>query len=267
MAKTLRAIKPNPGIRTTYNRRLQTLVEQMHRSVLWWTRACYRQQERRIVHDHFGVAMDESPWSALTSVLGFLFRYWMRKWTENATRIAEAMVLGARRKTRSSFLSAFKQAGMTVKMKPSRAMNDVVGALIAENVSLIKSIPSRYFDDITAMVQRHASQGKDLAALEEEIFNRYNVTQRRAKFIARDQSDKASEAIKRTECRDLGITEGIWVHVPGTKSARATHMRMNGKRFRLDEGLYDADVKRKVLTGELPGCRCTYRAVIPDLGE
>ena len=267
MSKTLRAIKPNPGIRAAYRKRLEALIEQMHRSVLWWTRACYRKQEQRIVHDQFGVAMDESPWSALTSVLGHLFSYWMSRWTMQATKIAAAMVQGTRKKTRSSFLSAFKQAGMTVKMKPSRAMNDVVGALIAENVSLIKSIPSRYFGDITSMVQRHASQGKDLAALEEEIFHRYNVTRNRAKFIARDQSDKASEAIKRTECRDLGITEGIWVHVPGTKSARATHMRMNGKRFRLDEGLYDADVKRKVLTGELPGCRCTYRAVIPDLGE
>lgn len=260
MAKVLRAIKANPGIRAEYRRRLQKLVADMHGSVLWWVRAAYRKQESRI-------AQDASPWAALSSVLSALYRYWMNRWTRRAQKIADDMVNKTRRRTRASFLSAFRNANMTVKMKSTRAMNDVVGALIAENVSLIKSIPQRYFDDVTALVQRHASMGKDLKSLEEELVSRYDVTQKRAKFIARDQSDKASEAIKRTECSDLGITEGIWVHVPGTKTARATHMRMNGKRFKLDEGLYDADVGKKVLTGQLPGCRCTYRAVIPDLGE
>ncbi len=42
---------------------------------------------------------------------------------------------------------------------------------------------------------------------------------------------------------------------------------MNGKRFRLDEGLYDSAVGRKVLPGELVACNCTFRAVIPEFGD
>lgn len=260
MAKILRAIKANPGIRAQYRRRLEKLVDDMHASVLWWTRAAYRKQEDRI-------AQDASPWRSLSKVLGALQRFWLKRWKERAENIAWDLVHKTLDKTRASYKAAFKEAGMTVKMKPSRATNDVVGALIAENVSLIKSIPERYFGDVTAMVQRHISQGKNIKALEEELASRYEITRNRAKFIARDQSDKASEAIKRSECKQMGITEGIWVHVPGMKSARATHMKFNGQRFKLDEGLYDADVGKKVLPGDLWNCRCTYRPVVPEFGD
>lgn len=251
MAKILRAIKANPGIRAEYRRRLEKLVDDMHASVLWWARAAYRKDEERIVQEQ---AHDEAPWRSLFNVMGALRRYWLKKWDERAESIAWDLAYKTLNKTRASHKAAFKEAGMSVKMNGSRATNNVVQALIAENVSLIKSIPERYFGEVTSMVQRHISQGKNIAALEEELASRYEITRNRAKFIARDQSDKASEAIKRSECKQMGITEGIWVHVPGMKSARATHMRMNGKRFKLDEGLYDADVKKKVLPGELYNC-------------
>lgn len=78
---------------------------------------------------------------------------------------------------------------------------------------------------------------------------------------------QVKEAIQWVQDKELGITEGIWVHVPGKKTSRHTHQLMNGKKFVITEGLYDSDVKRKVLCGELPGCQCTYRAVIPEFGD
>ena len=36
-------------------------------------------------------------------------------------------------------------------------------------------------------------------------------------------------------------------------------------RFNLDEGLYDPAVGRKVMTGELPFCRCVFRLDIDEL--
>lgn len=160
-----------------------------------------------------------------------------------------------------------KAAGFTVQIHPSRVLNDTVKALIAENVSLIRSIPQQFFQQVESLVQRSIIQGRDVASLRDELQGRFGVTRNRAKLIARDQSNKAFQAIKRAENQQLGIKEGIWVHVPGTKSSRKTHMRMNGKRFKLNEGLYDSDVKRKVLPGELVACNCVYRAVIPEFGD
>lgn len=51
MAKVIRAIKPNAGIRAKYRKRLVSLLDEMQRSVVWWLRAEYRKQETRIAQD------------------------------------------------------------------------------------------------------------------------------------------------------------------------------------------------------------------------
>ncbi|WP_302785194.1 phage head morphogenesis protein [Bilophila wadsworthia] len=260
MAKVIRAIKPNAGIRAKYRKRLVSLLDEMQRSVVWWLRAEYRKQETRI-------AQDASPASDLQDRLKSLFRYWTKRWRESAESFAREFVGSTRRRTEAGMRQALKDAGFTVRMEGSRAMSDVARALFEENVNLIKSIPQHYFTEVTGLVQRSASMGRDVEFLADELHKRYEITRRRAEFIARDQSNKATEAIKRVQDKELGITEGVWVHVPGKKTSRHTHQLMNGKKFVITEGLYDSDVKRKVLCGELPGCQCTYRAVIPEFGD
>ena len=48
--------------------------------------------------------------------------------------------------------------------------------------------------------------------------------------------------------------------------SRPTHVAMEGKRFKLSEGLYDPDpkVRRKVKPGELILCACRYRPCWPE---
>ena len=259
MAKILRAVRPNAGIRAKYRRRLEDMIDDMQKSVVWWLRAEYRRQEKHITPD--------SPAEDLGRRVDRLFRYWMRRWREKMEDYARDFVHSTERKTQNSFKQALRDAGFTVRMDKKRVQNDVVKALIEENVNLIQSIPQHYFTEVTGMVMRSAATGRDTDFLMNELQKRYEITRRRAKLIARDQCNKATEAIKRVECKQLGIIEGIWVHVPGTKSSRKTHMQMNGKRFRLDEGMYDSAVKRKVLPGELVACNCTYRAVIPEFGD
>lgn len=261
MDKLLRPVYANAGVEAAYRKKLERLIDEMQRSTVWWLRAVYRKNETRITQDAMpgtGGGTTETPSETPSNWLAWVLRrlqaYWQRRWRKSAERIARDFVGSAQRHTLSAYGAAFKAAGMTVKMDPGRVMNDTVQALIAENVSLIKSIPQQYFDEVTGLVQRSVSMGRDVAFLEKELARRYEITRNRAKTIARDQNNKACEAIKRTENKQLGITEGIWVHVPGTKSSRKAHMQMNGKRFKLDEGLYDSTVKRKVLPGELVNC-------------
>lgn len=266
MAKLLRPVHPNAGVRIAYQKRLDALIAEMQRSVVWWLRAAYRKDEARIVPDF---AQDASPARGLQKVLTRLFRYWMRRWADEAVKIATDFVNKTQKRTTSSYEQAFKAAGFTVKMDPSRARNDVVQALIEENVSLIKSIPDHYFSEVNGLVMRSVSAGRDVGFLTDELHKRYGVTRRRAAFIARDQANKATEAIKRVEGERLGVKVGIWMHVPGKKTSRATHRAMDGKPFLISEGMYDSarGVERHVHCGELPGCQCTYRSVIPMFGD
>lgn len=260
MPRIIRAVKPNPGIRAAYRRKLEALLDEMQRSVLWWLRAAYRKDESRIVQD-------ASPAILFRGVMGRLFRRWMKKWGDKAEAIAREFIDKTQRRARMSHEQAFKAAGFTVKMQPSRVQNATVQALIAENVALIKSIPQRYLAEVEEMVMRSTVQGRDLNGLTEELHKRYEITRRRAAMIARDQSNKATAAINQVESQKLGIKVGIWVHVPGRKMSRKTHEAMNGKPFLLAEGLYDPEVNRKVKPGELPLCACVYRDFVPEFGD
>lgn len=260
MPKLLRAIQPNAGIRAYYRRRLRREIEAMQRSVAYWLEAAYRERESEIVGD-------ASPTNSILSRFKSLQRRWLRRWNWLASWLPERVIDRTESTTTVSMAEAFKAAGFTVKMDNTRVMNAVRQGLIAENVALIKSIPQQYLSDVEGIVTRGITMGKDLHYVTTELRDRYDKTQRRAAFIARDQMDKASMSIQKARDEQLGITEGIWVHLPGQKTSRATHTAMNGKRFPLNgpnAGLYDSAVKKNVMPAELPGCRCVYRRVLPD---
>lgn len=263
MPKTIRAISANAGVRAWYRKRLEREIKAMHESVCYWLEAAYKARESEIVGD-------ASPARDILSRFAELSRRWLKRWNMLAGWLARRAVQKTASTTTVSMKEAFRAAGFTVKFKASRHLNSVTQALIAENVSLIKTIPSQYFSQIEGIVTRGVSMGRDLAYIREELAKRYAISYRRAALIARDQLDKATQAIQRTRDAELGITEGIWVHLPGQYSSRKTHIAMNGKRFKLegpDAGLYDSDVDRKVLPAECVCCRCSYRRVLPDFGK
>lgn len=260
MAKTLRAIHPNAGLRRAYQKRLEDEVRRMAHSIEYWMRAAYRSREGEI-------AQDASPARFLSERLGQLIRHWTKRWDTFAETYARWFAYRSEKTTDAALTSAMNAAGLTVKFTRSRIENDVVQALIAENVGLIKSIPAQYLQDVNGIVQRGVAAGRDISQITEELTRRYAITRRRARLIARDQTNKASEAIKRVRAKELGVTEAIWVHVPGVKTSRRTHQAMNGKRYVIAEGLYDSAVGRKVQPAELVCCQCTCRYVVPEFGD
>lgn len=260
MAKILRAVKPNAGIRAKYRKQLRRLVKEMEASAIWWVRAAYRRDEEAI-------AQDAGPAGRMGRLVNRLFRYWLRRFQSRAEKIARDFVNSTEEKARSSYREAFKAAGYTVKMKPGRVTNNVVAALIQENVNLIVGVPRKFFGDLQGVVQRAIINGRDVGYLVEEIQARSGKTLRQADNIARDQANKALQAINRVESESLGIKVGIWVHRPGRYYVRHTHKAMNGKPFLLSEGMYDSEVRRNVMPGELAFCQCTFRNFVPDRGD
>ena len=235
----------------------------MQKSIAYWLEAAYKARESEIVGD-------ASPARDVLAAFRANKRRWLRRWEYMAEWLARRVVSRVDRTTATGMKEAFKAAGFSVKMDGSRVLNSTVQALIAENVNLITSIAQDYLTDVEGIVTRGLSMGKDLGYVTDALHSRYDITRRRAAFIARDQMDKASMAIQRARDEKLGIEEGIWVHLPGQKTSRKTHEAMDGKRFKLtgdDKGLYDSDVGMNVMPAELPGCRCVYRRVIPEFGE
>lgn len=263
MPKTVRAVTTNAGVVAWYRARLRRELKAMHKSISYWIEAAYKAQEAEIVGD-------ASPTTELLARFNALSHSWLKRWNVMGDWLARRAIDKTKKTTTVSMKEAFKAAGFTVKFDANKELDDISRALIKANVNLIKNKYVRpYLAEVETIILQGVTMGRNLGYIREELAKRYEITYKRAALIARDQLDKATQAIQRTNDAKIGITEGIWVHMPGQYSSRSTHKSkaMNGKRFKLSEGLYDPDPKvdRKILPGELVCCRCTYRRVLPDL--
>lgn len=99
-----------------------------------------------------------------------------------------------------------------------------------ENVALIRTIPSRYFDEIETLVRREAADGVRWEELVDGIEERYDVSRSRSKILARDQVGKFYGDLNRVRQTDLGITRFIWRTVRDNR-VRPEHADIDGESF------------------------------------
>lgn len=189
-------------------------------------------------------------------------------------KIIEKLIPNAPKGGRPS--TAIKGSILTKEMFPTYK------AAIEENVGLIKSIPDKYFEQVTGSVTRSMQFGGSLKQLEKEI-NRFSImTDKRAGFIAGDQTRKAFSSINLRNFQRTGIQKVKWVHSGGGQDPRDYHLRKwdgvsgikDGRPNGLNGFIFDID-KPPVIQFEtksqpevrgypaqLPNCKCVMTAVI-----
>lgn len=254
---TARGPRPSAAIRARYQAELNKLVDAMYKSVVYWLGGKYKKRE-----DEF-VAMDASPARELEKELKVLFRQWGKNFNDFAAQNAQLFAKRVNASTSNQLKGALKAAGITIAFKNSRRVNNILQSVVAENVRLIRSIPQQFLGNVTSVVMQGVQNGRDMGFIVKELQKQHKVTRNRAITIARDQTNKATQAVSEARCADTGIEYGIWMHRSGGKVPRTTHEAMNGKRFKLSEGLYDPAVGRLVKPAELINCHCTFQL---DLG-
>ncbi len=254
-------VRPSHAIEVEYRRRLDRLVEQMQRSVLYFVKAAYRANEPEVRQ----IAMDDSPARNLAVAVRRLARRWQKRFDEAAKELAAYFAKSVADRSDLALRRTLERGGMSVKFKMTPAMNDVLQSTVAANVSLIKSIPQRYFTEIEGAVQRSVQTGRDLQQLSDDLQANFGVTKRRAALISRDQNNKATANLQRVRQQELGITEAIWVHSTAGKEPRPSHLKAGRDKvkFSLETGWFDPDEGKYILPGELISCRCVSRPVIP----
>jgi SPP1 gp7 family putative phage head morphogenesis protein len=254
--KVLRGVQPNAGIEAAYREKLQRLIAEMDKSVVYWLRAAYRANEPVM-------AQDRTPADELRDAIRKLAKRWQQTFDEAAPAMAEYFSQAVAERSSGALMAILRKAGFTVKFKMTRAMRDIMAATVGQQVSLIKSIPSQYFTNIEGLVMRSVQTGRDLGQLTKDLQEQFGVTRRRAAFIARDQNNKATASMTRARQDELGITQAIWVHSGAGKHPRPTHVDMNGTKYDVNKGMWDPAVKRWIFPGEEINCRCFCRSVIP----
>lgn len=183
---------------------------------------------------------------------------------ELAKPLAKKVAAQADKTSSTALHASLKQlsGGMSLGTRAlSGDTREVIKAMIAENVGLIKTIPQQYLAGIQGAVMRSITTGNGLKDLVPYMAKHEQITLRRARFIAKDQSKKAFENICTERMQHLGLEEFSWLHTGGSSHPRKRHVEWNGKIFRLDKPPIDVDGE-PTLPGQKPGCRCRKLPVI-----
>ena len=134
---------------------------------------------------------------------------------------------------------------------------------IAENVLLIKSIPSETLSNMREIILGSYLKGSSIRDIQKAIQETYNVSKRKAQLLARDQVATLNAQLTKAQQTDAGCKKYRWSDSRDGR-VRDCHKALNGKVFSWDnppEMWYETKQGR-VYTGRRchPGedycCRC-----------
>ncbi len=264
--RILRGVQANAGIEANYRRKLDNLIAEMHRSVVYQINATYRANEPEVV----ALAQDESPAMALRNAIKKLSSKWLKRFDDGAPRLAKWFSLSVQNRSDAALKKILKDAGFAIEWKASASQNDALQAAIGENVALIRSIPSQYFTQIEGMVMRSVQTGRDLKTLTDDLEKNFGVTRRRAVIIARDQTSKATSVFNRVRQMEAfgNDVEAVWRHSGGGKTPRPSHVKAGREqvRFKVAEGWADPDLGgKRIWPGTEINCRCFSRVIMEGI--
>lgn len=162
------------------------------------------------------------------------------------------------------------QGALTSSGKAVRDKLDIDREL---NASFIKSVATEFKQEIADTIITNVQSGERSTNLITQIKERYNVSQSRAKLIARDQTSKLNGSLVKTRAQALGSKTYTWSGVLDERE-RANHRVMQGKLCRWDDPTVYSDdngetwKKRKQIGGvELHptddyNCRCSALPIV-----
>lgn len=134
---------------------------------------------------------------------------------------------------------------------------------VTENVGLITSVDSKFFEEIEGIVLRGVRGGIRPETISKEIQSRYKVTKSKADLIARDQMAKLNADLTKQRQESLGVEKYIW-RTSRDERVRSQHARLNGTEHSWDEPPVSCGSGR-AHPGGCFQCRCTAEPVIdPD---
>lgn len=132
------------------------------------------------------------------------------------------------------------------------------------NSLLIKDIPQKTADQIKDATIEALQSGQNVSDMTQSVFDimseRTDVSDSRAKLIARDQVSKLNGALTQGRQRDIGVEGYIWRTV-GDERVRETHQEVDGDYYSWDDPPAETDGNHP---GEDYQCRCWAEPVLPS---
>lgn len=130
----------------------------------------------------------------------------------------------------------------------------------AQNIKLIKSIPTQALDRMHGRITAAVRKGTTAKHLRGILQDEFGITRRRAKLIADDQIGKLNGQLTRQRQTGIGVESYHW-HGVLDRRERDKHVAREGVRFKWDNPPSDGN------PGEPVRCRCWSSPVLPLLED
>lgn len=189
-----------------------------------------------------------------------------------ADRLAALAAQKALSQTDERLAKAIQQAvGVDISsyLEPGQVA-DAFRVSVAANVDLIKSIPTQYLEKVGAAVEKSFAAGQRWEELAKEVKRIGDVTDARARLIARDQVSKMNSAFNAVRQSALGIRRYEW-STSHDERVRTSHRSLDGTTQEwASPPIVDGQAANP---GEPVNCRCVaipkieLEDLAPDSGD
>lgn len=148
----------------------------------------------------------------------------------------------------------------------STELDDYLKAATWQNTQLIKSIPTQYLEQVGNILMTNMRTGMRPSYIEKELQQQFGVTQRRAKFIARDQTAKITGEINKKRQVGAGFEYFQWIDSHDQR-VRHRHREIANQVTKYGKGVYRwddlplSDKGEPIQPGSDYQCRCIARPV------
>lgn len=191
-----------------------------------------------------------------------LLRRYAEALTPWAERTAAAMLEDVNRRDAQAWAEHAEEMSRALKIElRSAPTGEAMRALMAEQVTLIKSIPLDAAQRVHRLTIEGLENGTRAHEISAEIQRSGDVAKSRADLIARTEVARSASTLTQARAHHVGSEGYIW-RTAGDGDVRHSHAEMNGKYVRWDSP--PTLDKMTGHAGQFPNCRCYPEPVIPE---
>jgi len=207
---------------------------------------------------------DAAPWiDLITGAIEMVKAKWSSRLFEAAVRrIAETFVKNASNANEKAFK---RDVGIDI-FTDNQDLQDAASLAVHDNVQLITSIPAQYLDRVESTVLTNVRAGGRPSVIAKQLQAQFGITERRAKFIARDQVSKLNGNLAAKRQQAAGFKYFQWIDSHDER-VRHRHRVIDEKVTKFGKGIYSYDLLPlsdkgvPIIPSEDYGCRCIARPV------
>lgn len=141
-------------------------------------------------------------------------------------------------------------------------LGPAMASFINRNVSLITTIPKRYFRKVEEILGDAMEQGTRPETVADLLEDRFGVAESDAERIANDQIGKWNGQLNGLRQQALGVSSYIWRTMRDNR-VRETHEDREGERFDWDDPPDEEEIDGH--PGEPINCRCYAEPILEDV--